>query len=86
MPEKYPVQETVSSLKSDQSLKTTIGEDAELRLPIWHYGTCEALLMHVSTSTNAIKKWGTFKAHKEASEAYGSSAKQQSKQRPLWLF
>jgi hypothetical protein len=33
-PEKDPVQETVSALKSDQSLKTTIGEDAELRLPI----------------------------------------------------
>jgi hypothetical protein len=40
--EKGPVQETVSALKSDQSLKTTIGEDAELRLLIWHCGTCEA--------------------------------------------
>ena len=38
MPEKDPIQETVSLLKSDQSLKTTIGIDAELRLPIWHCG------------------------------------------------
>jgi hypothetical protein len=34
VPEKDPVQETVSLLKSDQSLKTTIGVDAELCLPI----------------------------------------------------
>jgi hypothetical protein len=33
VPEKDPVQEMVSALKSDQSLKTTIGVDAELRLP-----------------------------------------------------
>jgi hypothetical protein len=39
MPEKDPVQETVSLLKSDQSLKTTIRVDAELRLPIWHCRT-----------------------------------------------
>jgi hypothetical protein len=26
--------------------------------------------MHVGAAINAIKKWGTFKAHKEASEAY----------------
>jgi hypothetical protein len=40
----------------------TIGEDAELRLPIWHCGTREAFLMHVSTALNTIKKEGTFKA------------------------
>jgi hypothetical protein len=34
VPEKDPIQETVSLLKSDQSLKTTIGVDAELCLPI----------------------------------------------------
>jgi hypothetical protein len=70
MPEKDPVQETVSTLKSDQNLKTTIGEDAELHLPIWHCGMCKAFLMHVSTALNAIKKRGTFKAYKEACEAY----------------
>jgi hypothetical protein len=43
-PEKDHIQEMVSTLKSDQSLKTTIGEDAELRLPIWHSGTHEAFL------------------------------------------
>jgi hypothetical protein len=70
VPEKDPVEDTVSALKSDQRLKTTIGEDAELRLPTWHCGTCEAFLMHVSTALDAIKKWVTFKAHKEAQEAY----------------
>jgi hypothetical protein len=70
VPEKDPVQETVSALKSNQSLKTTIVEDAELRLLIWHCGTREAFLMHVSTALNAIKKQGTFKAYKEAQEAY----------------
>jgi hypothetical protein len=30
----------------------------------------EAFLIHVSTAFNAIKKWGTFKAYKEACEAY----------------
>jgi hypothetical protein len=70
VPEKDPVQEMVSFLKSDQSLKTSIGVDAELCLPIWHCGMCEAFLMHVSSALNAIEKWGTFKAYKEAHEAY----------------
>ena len=34
--EKDLVQETVSLLKSDQSLKTIIRVDEELPLPIWH--------------------------------------------------
>jgi hypothetical protein len=70
VPEKDSVQETVSALKSDQSLKPTIGVDAELRLPIWHCGTHEAFLMHVSPTLDAIKKRGTFKAYKEAHKAY----------------
>jgi hypothetical protein len=65
-----PVQEMVSLLKSDRSLKTTIRADAELRLPIWHCRTCKAFLMHVSSALNAIKKRGTFKAYKKAHEAY----------------
>jgi hypothetical protein len=68
--EKDPIQETVSALKSDQSLKTIIIENVELCIPIWHTGTCEAFLMHVSTALNAIKKWSTFKAYKEAVEVY----------------
>jgi hypothetical protein len=64
MLEKDTVQEMVSALKSDQSLKTTIGEDAELRVPIWHTSMHQAFLMHVSTALNAIKKQGTFKAYK----------------------
>jgi hypothetical protein len=70
VPEKYPVQEMVSFLKSDQSLQMTIGADAELCLPIWHCGTREAFLMHVSSALDTIKKWGTFKAYEEAHEAY----------------
>jgi hypothetical protein len=70
VPEKDPVQETVSTLKSDQSLKTTIGEDAELCLPIWHCGMHEAFLMHKSTALNTIEKRGTVKAYMEAQEAY----------------
>jgi hypothetical protein len=60
----------VSLLNSDQSLKTTIGVDAELRLPIWHCGMREAFLMHVSSALDAIKKQGTFKAYNEAHEAH----------------
>jgi hypothetical protein len=59
---KDPIQKMVSALKSDQSLKTTIGGDAELSLPIWHCGTCEAFLKHVSTAVKAIKIRGTFKS------------------------
>jgi hypothetical protein len=69
LPEKDPIQETVSALKSDQSLKTTIGVDVELRRPIWHCRTCEVFLMHVSSDFDAIKKRGPFKAYKEAHEA-----------------
>jgi hypothetical protein len=70
VPEQDPIQGTVPLLKSDQSLKTTIGVDAELCLPIWHCGTRLAFLMHVSSALDAIKKCGTFKAYKEAHEAY----------------
>ncbi len=70
MPEKDPIQETVSLLKSDQSLKTTIGVDAELCLPLWHCRMRKAFLMHMSSALDAIKKWGTFKAYKEAHKAY----------------
>ncbi len=70
VPEKSPVQETVSALKSNQSLKTTIGEDVELCIPTWHTGMHKAFLMHVSTALNAIEKRDTFKAYKEACEAY----------------
>jgi hypothetical protein len=70
VPNKDSVQERVSLLKSDQSLKTTIGADAELCLPIWHCGTCKAFLMHVSSALNAIKKRGTLKAYKDGYQTY----------------
>ncbi len=69
VPEKDPIQEMVPALKSDQSLMTSIGGDAELHLPIWYCGTCKAFLVHVSTAVDAIKKRGPSKAHKEACEA-----------------
>ncbi len=62
VPEKGPIQETVSALKSNQSLKTTIRDDMELH---W-----EAFLMYISTAVNAVKKRGTFNAHAEASGLY----------------
>jgi hypothetical protein len=70
VPEKDSVQETVSLLNSNQSLKTTIWADAELCLPIWHCGMREAFLVHVSSALNAIKKQGTFKAYKEGHQTY----------------
>jgi hypothetical protein len=75
VPEKDPVQETVFTLKSDQSLNTTIGEDAELCIPIWHTGTRKAFLVHMSTALETIKKWGTFKAYKKAVKAYVEQCK-----------
>jgi hypothetical protein len=71
VPEKDPVQETVSALK-DQSLKTTtmIGEDTALHLSIWHTRMRKAFLMHVGSTLDAIKKQGHFKAYKEAQELY----------------
>jgi hypothetical protein len=75
MSEKDPAQEMVSFHKSDQSLKTTIGEDAELRIPIWHTRMCEVFLMHVSTALNAIERRSTFKAYKEAAKAYVKQCK-----------
>jgi hypothetical protein len=63
-------QETVSLLKSNQSLEMTIRADAEFCLPIWHCRMREAFLMHVSSALDAIEYWGTFKACKEAHEVY----------------
>jgi hypothetical protein len=60
----------VSALNNDRSLKTQIGEGAELHLPIWHTGTCKALLMHMGLTLDTIKKQGHFKACKEAQELY----------------
>jgi hypothetical protein len=70
VPKKDIVQEMVSALKNDQSLKTTIGEGAELRLSIWHSGMRKAFLMHVGSALDTIKKQGLFKANKEAHELY----------------
>jgi hypothetical protein len=78
VPEKDPVQESVSHLKSDQSFKMTIGADAELRLPIWHCKTRKAFLMHVSSVLNAIKKRGTFEI-REPMRLMWSNAKPQRK-------
>jgi hypothetical protein len=60
------------SALNDQCLKTTIGEDTILHLSIWHSGAKEALLMHVGSTLDAIKKHGRFKDHEEAQELYVS--------------
>jgi hypothetical protein len=67
VPEKDSVQDTVSSYK-DNHLKTLIKEGTELRVPIWHSGTREALLIHVGSAQEAIKKKGYFKSFEEYSE------------------
>jgi hypothetical protein len=82
VPEKDPVQELVSLLKSDQSLIMTIGADAELRLPIWHCRTCEAFLMHVSSALNAIKNRAPSRPTREPMRLMWSIKKPQRKQRP----
>jgi hypothetical protein len=70
VPKKDIVQETVSALKNDQSLKTQIGEDAKLYLSIRHSRTREAFLMHKRLAVDVIKKRGHSKAYKEAHELY----------------
>ncbi len=57
VPEKDSVQETVSSFK-ETHLKTLIKEGTELQVPIWHSGTREAILIHVGSAREAIKKKG----------------------------
>jgi hypothetical protein len=54
----------------------TIGEYAELCIPIWHTGTHEAFLIHVNTALDAIEKQGTFKAYKESDERQCKTEKQ----------
>ncbi len=70
VPKKEVIQETVSAITNDQSLKTQIGNCAEVCLSIWHSGTCKAFLMHVGLAMDGIKKQRHFKAYKEAHELY----------------
>jgi hypothetical protein len=70
VPEKDTIQETVSALNNGRSLKTTIGEGADLRFSIWHTGIRKALLMHVGSTLDVIKKQGHFMAYIEAHELY----------------
>ncbi len=49
VPEKDSVQEMLSSYK-DNHLKTLIKEGTELRVPVWHSGTCKAFLIHVGSA------------------------------------
>ena len=55
VPEKDSVQNTVSSYK-DNHLKMLINEGTKLQVPIWHSGTREAVLIHVGSAREAIKK------------------------------
>jgi hypothetical protein len=67
--EKDSVQETVSSYK-DNHLKTLIKEGTELRVPIWHFGTREACLIHVGSAREVIQKKGYFKSFEDHSDDY----------------
>jgi len=67
--EKDSVQETVSSFK-EAHLKTLIKEGTELRVPIWHSGTCKAFLIHVGSAREAIEKKGYFKSFEDPSDDY----------------
>jgi hypothetical protein len=69
VPEKDSVQETVSSYK-DNYLKMLIKEGTVLRVPIWHYGTPEAFLIHVGSAREAIKKKGYVKSFEDQSGKY----------------
>jgi hypothetical protein len=70
VPKKDFVEEMLSALKNDQSLKTSTGEDAELRLSIWNCRMCKAFLTHMRTALDTIKKQGHFKAYAGAHELY----------------
>ncbi len=69
LPEKDPIQETVSTLKRPESQDYHRGWRGASHPHLAHNGTCKAVLMHGSTALNAIEKRGTFKAYKEACEA-----------------
>jgi hypothetical protein len=79
VPKKDIVQETVSDLKNNQSLKTQIGEGAELHLPICHSRMCKAFLMHVGWAMDAIENT------KKPMGSTWSNPTWQSRQKPLWL-
>jgi hypothetical protein len=66
VPKKDIVQEMVSAMNNDRSLKNMIGEGTELPLSIWQTGMRKALLMHMGSTLDVIKKQGHFKAYKEA--------------------
>jgi hypothetical protein len=68
----------VPALK-DEHLKTMIEEDTTLSLSIWHSGMKEALLMHVRSTLDGIKKRGHFKDHAKA-QAQHVSQKEAAKQ------
>jgi hypothetical protein len=58
------------SVFKDNHLKTQIGKDMELRVPIWHSGMHEAFLINVGSTHEATKKKGYFNAYDKASEAH----------------
>ncbi len=76
------VQETVSALKNDQSLKASIGKDANLHLPIWHCRMCKAFFVHMGLTLNTIKKQGHFKVYAEAHELYVEQRNLLNRQKP----
>ncbi len=70
IPKNDVIQEMVSAMNNNRSLKATIGEGSELRLSIWHTGMQEALLMHVESTFDPIEKQGHIKAYEAGQELY----------------
>jgi hypothetical protein len=69
VPEKDCVQETDSAFK-DNHLKTQIGKQTELQVPIWHSGAREAFLIHVGSALETIKRKECIEAYVESNKAY----------------
>ncbi len=69
VPKKDCIQEAASAFKNSH-LKMQIGKGMELRVPIWHSGMREAILIHVWSALEAIKRKGYFKGYKESNKAY----------------
>jgi hypothetical protein len=69
VPKKDCVQETVFFFK-DNYLKMQIGKGTELQVPIWHSGVHEALLIHMGSAPEVIKRKGYFKSNVESNKIF----------------
>jgi hypothetical protein len=78
IPEKDEVQEKVSLMKG-LHLKSSIGEDTTLHLSMWNINMKRAMLMHLGSTLDEVKKRGHFQDYKTAQVlfvTYKEAAKQ----------